>query len=111
MGIHRLPIIDNSNGNVLYIMTQKPLIKFLFTFLPNLEKVSLVQKTLSECRVGTYSNIKVATKETKIIEALNIFVAERISALPIVDGEGRLVNIYSKFDVINLAAEKSYSQL
>lgn len=109
--IHRLPIIDYSNGNVLYIMTQKPLIKFLYTFFPNLDKVPFLQKTLSESGVGTYSNIKVATKETKIIEALNIFVAERISALPIVDEDGKLIHIYSKFDVINLAAEKSYSHL
>ena len=29
-----------------------------------------------------------------------------MSALPIVDKEGRLVDIYAKFDVINLAAEK-----
>ena len=34
-----------------------------------------------------------------------------MSALPIVDKEGRLVDIYAKFDVINLAAEKTYSNL
>ena len=46
-----------------------------------------------------------------MIEALNKFVNEEVSALPIVDDEGRLTNIYSKFDVINLAATKSYDDL
>ena len=36
---------------------------------------------------------------------------KRISALPIVDEEGKLVDIYAKFDVINLAAEKTYNNL
>ena len=46
-----------------------------------------------------------------MIEALNKFVNEGVRALPIVDEEGRLTNIYTKFDVINLAAEKSYDDL
>ena len=43
---------------------------------------------------------QVAHNETPIIEALNKFVNTRISALPIVDEEGRLIDIYAKFDVI-----------
>jgi hypothetical protein len=35
-----------------------------------------------------------------IIEALRKFVDNRISALPIVDDEGKLIDIYAKFDVI-----------
>ena len=50
--------------------------------------------------------MQVAHEETPIIEALTKFVFKRVSALPIVDKEGRLVDIYAKFDVINLAAEK-----
>ena len=54
---------------------------------------------------------QVAQESTKVIEALNKFVNEGVRALPIVDEEGRLTNIYTKFDVINLAAEKSYDDL
>lgn len=35
-----------------------------------------------------------------MIEALNQFVKYRVSALPVVDHQRKLVNIYSKFDVI-----------
>ena len=37
-----------------------------------------------------------------MIEALNRLVNERVAALPIVDEDGRLTNIFSKFDVFNL---------
>ena len=46
-----------------------------------------------------------------MIEALDKFVNDGVSALPIVCADGKLTNIYSKFDVINLAATKSYSDL
>ena len=55
--------------------------------------------------------MQVASEDTTIIEAVNKFVKEGISALPIVDENGRLVGIYSKFDVINLAATKTYTDL
>ena len=40
------------------------------------------------------------TADTKIIEALTKFVQKRVSALPVVDSEGKVVDIYAKFDVI-----------
>nr|CAD7257855.1 unnamed protein product [Timema shepardi] len=72
---------------------------------------SYMNKTLREVQIGTYDDIETAFEETSIILALKKFVERRVSALPIVDTEGRLVDIYAKFDVINLAAEKTYNNL
>ncbi|XP_034945019.1 flocculation protein FLO11 isoform X2 [Chelonus insularis] len=109
--IHRLPVIDPETENVLYILTHKRILKFLFLYIHELPRPSHVSKTLRELRIGTFENIETATEETSIILALKKFVERRVSALPIVDSEGKLVNIYSKFDVINLAAEKTYDNL
>lgn len=59
-----------------------------------------MNKTLRELRIGTYENIETASADTSIILALKKFVERRVSALPIIDPEGRLVDIYAKFDVI-----------
>lgn len=59
-----------------------------------------MQKKLRELRIGTYENIETADEETSIITALHKFVERRVSALPLVDADGRLVDIYAKFDVI-----------
>lgn len=59
-----------------------------------------MQKTLRDLKIGTYDNIETATEDTTIITALHKFVERRVSALPMVDTEGRLVDIYAKFDVI-----------
>ncbi|KAK8746418.1 hypothetical protein OTU49_017010 [Cherax quadricarinatus] len=109
--IHRLPVIDPATGNVLYIVTHKRILKFLYLYINELPKPSILQKPLRELEIGTYKNIETASQDTLIIEALNKFVEHRISALPIVDAEGKLVDIYAKFDVINLAAEGTYNNL
>uniref|UniRef100_A0A6B2E6R3 Putative 5'-amp-activated protein kinase gamma subunit n=1 Tax=Phlebotomus kandelakii TaxID=1109342 RepID=A0A6B2E6R3_9DIPT len=109
--IHRLPVIDPLTGNVLYILTHKRILRFLFLYINELPKPSYMQKTLRDLRIGSYDNIETATEDTSIIMALHKFVERRVSALPLVDVEGRLVDIYAKFDVINLAAEKTYNDL
>ena len=63
-------------------------------------KPSYFNRSIGDLDIGTYDNIEVAHNDTPIIEALNKFVNFRISALPIVDDEHKLIDIYAKFDVI-----------
>ncbi|XP_028822140.1 5'-AMP-activated protein kinase subunit gamma-1-like isoform X2 [Denticeps clupeoides] len=109
--IHRLPVIDPVSGNALYILTHKRILKFLQLFVCEMPKPAFMKQTLEELGVGTYSNIAFIHPDTPIIKALCIFVERRVSALPVVDESGKVVDIYSKFDVINLAAEKTYNNL
>ncbi|XP_053215525.1 5'-AMP-activated protein kinase subunit gamma-2 isoform X4 [Podarcis raffonei] len=109
--IHRLPVIDPVSGNALYILTHKRILKFLQLFVSEMPKPAFMKQNLDELGIGTYDNIAFIHPDTPIIKALNIFVDRRISALPVVDESGKVVDIYSKFDVINLAAEKTYNNL
>uniref|UniRef100_A0A8C2I5I4 Protein kinase, AMP-activated, gamma 2 non-catalytic subunit a n=1 Tax=Cyprinus carpio TaxID=7962 RepID=A0A8C2I5I4_CYPCA len=109
--IHRLPVIDPVSGNALYILTHKRILKFLQLFVCEMPKPAFMKQTLEELSIGTYSNIAFIHPDTPIIKALSIFVERRVSALPVVDESGKVVDIYSKFDVINLAAEKTYNNL
>jgi len=109
--VHRLPIIDPLSGNVVCVMTHKRILRYLYLFIYDMPQPQFLQQPIGDLRIGTYDNIKTIHKNTPIYEALNIFVATRVSALPVVDDDQKLVNIYSKFDVIDLAAEKTYNNL
>ncbi|XP_055007508.1 5'-AMP-activated protein kinase subunit gamma-1-like isoform X2 [Boleophthalmus pectinirostris] len=109
--IHRLPVIDPVTGNALYILTHKRILKFLQLFMREMPKPAFMKQSLGELGIGTYREIAFIHPDTPIIKALNIFVERRVSALPVVDDAGKVVDIYSKFDVINLAAEKTYNNL
>ncbi|XP_029979454.1 5'-AMP-activated protein kinase subunit gamma-2-like isoform X2 [Sphaeramia orbicularis] len=109
--IHRLPVIDPVSGNALYILTHKRILKFLQLFVCEMPMPAFMKQTLEELGVGTYSNIAYIHPDTPLITALSVFTHRRVSALPVVDHNGKVVDIYSKFDVINLAAEKTYNNL
>ncbi|XP_024135608.1 5'-AMP-activated protein kinase subunit gamma-2 isoform X4 [Oryzias melastigma] len=109
--IHRLPVIDPISGNALYILTHKRILKFLQLFVCEMPMPAFMKQSLQQLGVGTYSNIAYIHPDTPLITALSVFTHRRVSALPVVDHNGRVVDIYSKFDVINLAAEKTYNNL
>ncbi|XP_071959833.1 5'-AMP-activated protein kinase subunit gamma-1-like isoform X6 [Antedon mediterranea] len=109
--IHRLPVLDKTTGNVIYILTHKRILKFLSLLKTEIKRPALLKKSIKDLGIGTYSNIATARKDTPLITALNTFVERRVSALPVVDENNRIVDIYAKFDVINLAAEKTYNNL
>uniref|UniRef100_A0A3B1IEP6 5'-AMP-activated protein kinase subunit gamma-1 n=1 Tax=Astyanax mexicanus TaxID=7994 RepID=A0A3B1IEP6_ASTMX len=79
--------------------------------ISEMPKPAFLSQTLEELNIGTFQNIAVVHSDTPLYTALGIFVDQRVSALPVVDDKGRVVDIYSKFDVINLAAEKTYNNL
>ncbi|XP_047185905.1 5'-AMP-activated protein kinase subunit gamma-2-like isoform X3 [Scophthalmus maximus] len=109
--IHRLPVIDPVSGNALYILTHKRILKFLQLFVCEMPMPAFMTQTLEELGVGTYANIAYIHPDTPLITALSVFTHRRVSALPVVDHHGKVVDIYSKFDVINLAVEKTYNNL
>ncbi|XP_046950620.1 5'-AMP-activated protein kinase subunit gamma-2 isoform X1 [Lynx rufus] len=79
--------------------------------MSDMPKPAFMKQNLDALGIGTYHNIAFIHPDTPIIKALNVFVERRVSALPVVDESGKVVDIYSKFDVINLAAEKTYNNL
>ncbi|XP_046862706.1 5'-AMP-activated protein kinase subunit gamma-1-like [Xenia sp. Carnegie-2017] len=109
--IHRLPVIDPPSSNFLFVISHKRILHFLHKHLSEMIMPDFMYKTLGELGVGTFGKIATINPETPLIAALNMFVEYKVSALPIVDKNGVVVDIYARFDVINLAAEKSYNNL
>eukprot|EP00051_Salpingoeca_urceolata_P028459 m.486972 g.486972 ORF g.486972 m.486972 type:complete len:462 (+) comp24719_c0_seq1:177-1562(+) len=109
--IHRLPVIDEASGNALMILTHKRLLALLYAFLNDAPAETKLDKGIKSLGIGTYNNVATISPETAVIVALDIFSERRISALPIVSAEGKVVDIYAKHDVINLARERTYTNL
>ncbi|NXJ48258.1 AAKG3 kinase, partial [Spizaetus tyrannus] len=109
--IHRLPVIEPISGNVLHILTHKRILKFLHIFGSTIPKPRFLKKTVQELCVGTFRDVAVVPESAPIYTALEIFVDRRVSALPVVNDAGQVVGLYSRFDVIHLAAQKTYNNL
>ncbi|KFP51501.1 5'-AMP-activated protein kinase subunit gamma-3, partial [Cathartes aura] len=108
--IHRLPVIEPISGNVLHILTHKRILKFLHIFGSTIPKPFL-KKTVQELCIGTFRDVAVVPETAPVYTALEIFVDRRVSALPVINDAGQVVGLYSRFDVIHLAAQKTYNNL
>ncbi|KAK7880528.1 hypothetical protein WMY93_032830 [Mugilogobius chulae] len=109
--IHRLPVLDPESGDILHILTHKRILKFLYLFLQTLPRPGFLDRSVLDLGIGTFSDLAVVLDSDSLFWALSVFVQRRVSALPVVDHLGRVVGLYSRFDVINLAAQKSYTDL
>ncbi|XP_077573211.1 5'-AMP-activated protein kinase subunit gamma-1 isoform X1 [Stigmatopora nigra] len=109
--IHRLPVIEPSSGNVLHILTHKRILKFLHIFGATVPKPTFARRPIVESGIGTFKDVATVCQTATLYDALDIFVDRRVSALPVVDEKGKVVALYSRFDVINLAAQKTYNDL
>ncbi|GFS03786.1 5'-AMP-activated protein kinase subunit gamma-1 [Elysia marginata] len=115
-GVRAAPLWDSVKQDYVGMLTITDFINILKRYykspdLKELPKPLFMDKPLRDLGIGTFKNVITATAETPLIEALNMFVEHRISALPVVDDSGQVTSIYAKFDVINLAADKSYNNL
>eukprot|EP00045_Choanoeca_perplexa_P015490 m.195759 g.195759 ORF g.195759 m.195759 type:complete len:477 (+) comp17006_c2_seq3:870-2300(+) len=109
--IHRLPVIDSLTGNAMAIMTHKRILQFIHANVHRNERPAMLGFTLDQLMIGTYDNIATVAPDDPVLKALEIFVSKRISALPVVDPTGVVVDVYAKHDVINLAREGTYQNL
>ncbi|XP_021054285.1 5'-AMP-activated protein kinase subunit gamma-3 [Mus pahari] len=109
--IHRLPVLDPVSGTVLYILTHKRLLKFLHIFGALLPRPSFLCRTIQDLGIGTFRDLAVVLETAPVLTALDIFVDRRVSALPVVNESGQVVGLYSRFDVIHLAAQQTYNHL
>ncbi|XP_056318991.1 5'-AMP-activated protein kinase subunit gamma-1 isoform X5 [Danio aesculapii] len=107
----RLPVIDPESGNVLHILTHKRILKFLHIFGTTVPKPRFLKMQIKDAGIGTFTDVATVSQTATVYDALSVFVERRVSALPVVDDDGKVVALYSRFDVINLAAQKTYNNL
>ncbi|ELV10681.1 5'-AMP-activated protein kinase subunit gamma-3, partial [Tupaia chinensis] len=76
-----------------------------------LPRPSFLYRTIQDLGIGTFRDLAVVLETAPVLTALDIFVDRRVSALPVVNESGEVVGLYSRFDVIHLAAQQTYNHL
>ncbi|CCM01939.1 uncharacterized protein FIBRA_04012 [Fibroporia radiculosa] len=127
----RVPLLDNDaeTGHevIVSILTQYRLLKFISINCP--KDIQQLHLPLRKLNIGTYvsdlplSNgdategynrfhpIATATMSTPVFDVVHMFSERGISAVPIVDEEGIVVNLYETVDVITLVRLGAYQSL
>ncbi|XP_047515710.1 5'-AMP-activated protein kinase subunit gamma-like [Pieris napi] len=109
--VHRLLMIDPKSGDVLYILSHKRILRFLFVYLNEFPELTFFHKKLTDLKIGTFEEIISVTDETTVKDAFQLLLENNVSALPILDENGTLLDVYAKYEVLNLVSEKLYLNL
>jgi len=97
--VHRLPVVDRHESNsILHIITHSRILAFLIRNLPD-PNSPLLSWTIGALGIGTYDHVVTVLADTPLIVVLKLLAARKISAVPIVDEHGVVIDMYSKSDV------------
>jgi len=109
----RIPLIDTDDETgretVVSVITQYRILKFIA--VNNEQHTMLLKKPLGELNLGTYTNLATATMSSTVLDVIHLMVKHNISAVPIVDREFKLLNVFEAVDVIPCIKGGVYDEL
>ncbi|ORY94606.1 hypothetical protein BCR43DRAFT_525787 [Syncephalastrum racemosum] len=108
---HRIPLLDHDAGGtemIVSVITQYRILKFIAV---NYKDTRSLRQPLSELKIGTYENIATASMDTPVIQLINMFVDRKISAVPIINEDNVVLNVYETIDVMSIARTGRYNEL
>ncbi|KAL7235660.1 hypothetical protein ACSBR1_019034 [Camellia fascicularis] len=88
-------------------------------FKNHLDCLPILRQPVGSLRLGTWKSevgeahghlLALRPSET-LSYALNILIEAQISSIPIVDGKGSLINVYSRSDITSLAKDSLYTRI
>jgi len=109
----RIPLVDiddeTGRETVVSVITQYRILKFIA--VNNEQHTMLLKKSVKDINLGTYSNLATATMNTSVLEVIHLMVKYNISAVPIVDDDMKVLNLFEAVDVIPCIKGGAYDEL
>lgn len=118
----RLPLIDRDTvtgkESLVSVLTQYRLLRFIARNCQS--QISQLHMGLRRLKIGTYVEqrpddpyfpIATARMDTTVFDVVHMFSERGISAVPIIDENGVVVNLYETVDVISLVSDGAYQNL
>ncbi|KAI0166782.1 CBS-domain-containing protein [Hypoxylon sp. FL1284] len=109
----RIPLVDidheTERETVVSVITQYRILKFIAV---NTEQhTMLLKQTVREIGLGTYKNLATTKMTDSVLEVINLMVVHNISAVPIVDKNNVVLNVFEAVDVIPCIKGGVYEEL
>jgi hypothetical protein len=79
--IHRLPVIDPDTGNVLYILTHKRILRFLFLYVGTISAVPIVMTILRTWSFIKYFSFKCMTCQVEQHFPISLFCSFLVESM------------------------------
>jgi len=109
----RIPLVDTDDETgretVISVITQYRILKFIA--VNNEHNTVQLKKTVREIGMGTYGVLATANMDDSVLSVIDTMVKRNISAIPIVDAQMRVLNVFEAVDVIPCIQGGAYEEL
>lgn len=103
--IHHMPVLDAEQAAIICILSHRHLLQHLVNRFADSRR--LFDVPLYVLSVGSFDDVVVVPTSASVISVLNVLAERRISAVPLVNEAGQVVDVYSRDDVTFLAHDPS----
>lgn len=109
----RIPLIDEDEKThreiVVSVLTQYRILKFVAL---NCKETKMLLKPIKDLqKLGSIKDLSTCTMNTPVIEVIHLLAHKSVSSVPIVDDQGKLINVYEAVDVLALVKGGMYTDL
>lgn len=109
----RIPLIDEDEKThreiVVSVLTQYRILKFVAL---NCKETKMLVKPIKYIKSFDLSKrIESCTMETPVIDLIHLLLKRGISSVPVIDEQGKLINVYEAYDVLTLVKGGIYTDL
>lgn len=109
----RIPLVDvddeTGRETVVSVITQYRILKFIA--VNNEKNTMLLKKTVRDINLGTYTDLATAGMGSSVLDVIQLMVKYNISAVPILDRQGHVMNVFEAVDVIPCIKGGAYDEL
>lgn len=109
----RIPLIDEDEKThreiVVSVLTQYRILKFVAL---NCKETKMLLKPVKDIKsLNLAKEISTCTMSTPVIEVIHLLSEKSVSSIPVVDDQGKLINVYEAYDILTLVKGGIYTDL
>ncbi|GJQ10320.1 hypothetical protein GpartN1_g5143.t1 [Galdieria partita] len=103
--IHKLPVLSIEDNLVVHILTHSRILSFVHQQLGDTDRdlEALFSVSVQDLRIGTWDTIYTIRLDQSLENILSLFHERNVSAVPVVDHNGILQDLFARSDVCHLA--------
>ncbi|EME31036.1 5'-AMP-activated protein kinase, regulatory gamma subunit [Galdieria sulphuraria] len=103
--IHKLPVLSVEDNLVVHILTHSRILSFVHQQLGNTDRdlEALFSVSVQDLCIGTWDTIYTTGLGQSLENILSLFHERNVSAVPVVDQNGMLQDLFARSDVCHLA--------
>jgi CBS domain-containing protein len=99
--IHHMPVLDVEQSAVVAVISHRNLLQHVLSRFTDTR--SIFSQPVYALGIGSFDDVVVVPETASVISVLNVLADRRISAVPVVNAAGQVIDVYSRDDVAFLA--------